>query len=255
LAVSIAVSDIVGAYKILFGNRASDERFKMPDKFALKSAYRKKAKLFHPDLAAQSSMSEERLRAIFLKISNAYDTLNRYLNYGQKEKSFEFETLVRSNRWEPVKPNVPVPTNRCFNRDYYYTADLPDRKLRFGEFLFYSGQINWQTFMDALVYQCTTRPMLGAICVESGFIDQNDVVNIMDNRNLLATERFGEAAVRLRYITKKEVSFALKKQFQYSQPFGKYFIDKGFMTKKEIQRYLTDFHHRNMRLSACPLVS
>lgn len=38
---------------------------------------------------------------------------------------------------------------------------LPKRKLRFGEYLFYSGKINWQTFMDALVYQCQVRPMIG----------------------------------------------------------------------------------------------
>lgn len=243
------ISDVVSAYKILFGNRVDDSVFRLPDRKSLKLAYRKKAKLFHPDLAAQSSMSEERLRSIFLKISNAYDTLEKYLGHAKAESEHHFEKLARKSRWEPVKPNVPVPTNQCFTRDYFYTGSLPDRKLRFGEYLFYSGVINWQTFMDALVHQCNTRPLIGALCVEAGFIDQNDVVNIMNNRNLLACEKFGEAAVRMGYVTKKEVSYVLKKQFKVGHPFGRYFVDKSLMSRKELQRHLTDFHHRNMRRS------
>ena len=250
MSTAVAISEVVSAYKILFGNGRFSDGFNMPNKLAIRSAYRKKAKLFHPDLAATSSMNEERLQTIFLKISKAYETLNRYIGSSKATNSFDFEKVVHHTKWQPVKPNVPVPVNKTFSSDYYYRGKMPDRKLRFGEFLFYSGIIDWKTFMNALVYQCTNRPMLGAICIDSGFIDQNDVINIMNDRNLLGCEKFGQAAVRLRYLTKKEVSYALRKQHQYFQPFGKYFIDKNLISKKQLQRFLTNFHHRNMRLSA-----
>ena len=106
--------------------------------------------------------------------------------------------------------------------------------------------------MDALVYQCQVRPMIGQLCVDSGFIDNNDVVNIMNNRNLLSLEKFGEAAYRLGYITKQEISYVLKKQYKIGQPFGKYFIDKGIMSASELQKNLTNFHYHNMFVSGTP---
>lgn len=244
------MNEVINAYKILFGSRDQFDRFSMPDRAVLKSAYRKKVKLFHPDLASQSSLSEERLQAIFLKISNAYDTLSAYLGHKKAQEKMPFESIIRNSQWEPVKPNVSVPTQRFFSTDYYYTGEFPQRKLRFGEFLFYSGRINWNTFMDSLVYQCKTRPMIGAICVEFGFIYQDDVEYIMAKRDLFSGERFGEVAVRLEYLSKKEVSFALRKQYQFGQPFGKYFLDKDIMTSKMLQRLLSEFHLRNVRLSA-----
>lgn len=104
--------------------------------------------------------------------------------------------------------------------------------------------------MDALVYQCKNRKMIGQLCVEAGFIDNNDVVNIMNNRNLLALEKFGEAANRLGYLTKQEISYILKKQYKLGQPFEKYFVDKGIMSSSELQKYLTDFHSHNMFISS-----
>lgn len=248
MAELIANGDIVNAYRILFGSRDTIEQISIPDYKTLHKAYRQKVKLFHPDLAAQSSMSQERLQAIFLKISRAYDILTNWLNNESTQSKKKAKPY--SYKWEPVKPNVPVESSIYFDKNYYYTQGLPNRKLRFGEYLFYSGRINWQTFMDALVYQCKNRKMIGQLCVEVGFIDNNDVVNIMNNRNLLALEKFGEAANRLGYLTKQEISYILKKQYKLGQPFGKYFVDKGIMSSSELQKYLTDFHYHNMFISS-----
>lgn len=243
---SVVTGDVINAYRILFGTREEGSSFQKPDRSAVKMAYRQKAKLFHPDLAANSSMSEERLKNIFLKISNAYEILLKWVHEESDDTVYYSPSFAqKATRWEPVKPNVPVPTNQYFTTDYFYMQNIPNRKLRFGEYLFYSGRINWQTLMDALVYQCETRPMMGQIAIESGFLDEGSVAHIMNNRNILACEKFGEAAFRLGYLTKKEVSFILKKQYQMGQPFGKYFLDKGLMDKRQLQQLLSDFHCHN----------
>lgn len=253
MAEVLVSGDVVNAYRILFGSRDGVSHISIPDHKAVRRAYRQKVKLFHPDLAVQSAMSEERLKNIFLKISRAYDILSAWLCEEDNQLSRQTgSAFTKAHKWEPVKPNVPVASSVCFDENYYYMQGLPKRKLRFGEYLFYSGKINWQTFMDALVYQCQVRPMIGQLCVDSGFIDNNDVVNIMNNRNLLSLEKFGEAAYRLGYITKQEISYVLKKQYKIGQPFGKYFIDKGIMSASELQKNLTNFHYHNMFVSGTP---
>lgn len=243
----IVTGDVINAYRILFGTREEGACFRKPDQSAVKMAYRQKAKLFHPDLAANSSMSEERLKNIFLKIANAYEILLKWVHEESEGGVYSPSVSVveKATRWEPIKPNVPVPTSQYFTADYFYMQGIPNRKLRFGEYLFYSGHINWQTLMDALVYQCEVRPMMGSIAIELGFLDEESVTYIMNHRNILSCERFGEAAFRLGYLTKKEISLILKKQYQMGQPFGKYFLDKGLMDKRQLQQLLADFHCHN----------
>ncbi len=243
-------AELISAVKILFGAANEYNDFVVPERALIKAAFRKKVKLFHPDLAVQSSMSEERLRSIFLKISSAYDMLINYWNEEGKGNTIAYNSQFygRYNQYE-VKPNIPVPTTGYMTQDYYYRGELPLRKLRFGEFLFYTGRINWRTFMDALVYQCQTRQMLGSVCVDAGFIDDNDVQNIMANRRILESEKFGDAAIRLGYLSKQEISYALRKQYAFGQPFGKYFLDKNIFSKRLLQQLLSEFHNRNFQLS------
>ena len=91
----------------------------------IKHAFRERVKEFHPDT---SVLPAPEAGSNFLKLKDAYDFL---VSVKKGESSSE-----------PVRSN-----------DSYRGRTLPRRKLRLGEYLFYSGKIDWQELIAAITWQ------------------------------------------------------------------------------------------------------
>ena len=113
---------ITEACTILFGEDFLAEKatidYLQPE--GIKHAFREKAKECHPDI---SGGNNPEMQENFLKLKDAYD----FLLSAKKE---------------------PVPTENNTK-----TADIPNRKLRLGEFLYYSGKISWKELISAITWQ------------------------------------------------------------------------------------------------------
>ncbi|MBI9104264.1 MAG: DnaJ domain-containing protein [Spirochaetales bacterium] len=117
------------ACDILFGEnfRLDKETFHYLQVSGIKSAYRQRVKSCHPDIVSEYK-SEYQKYSEFCELKEAYDYL------------LDLKT---------GKTEAP----RISTKERYYTAAIPGRKLRLGEYLYYSGMISWNALINALVWQ------------------------------------------------------------------------------------------------------
>lgn len=113
---------------------------------------------------------------------------------------------------------------------------LPRRKLRFAEFLYYSGRVTFAELVEAVVWQRRQRPPLGDIAIEFGFLDRGQVVEILARRGREAacSVLFGEYAVRAGFLTPFQLLAALGRQRRLQKPIGEFFVERGLIDRAEI---------------------
>jgi hypothetical protein len=114
--------------------------------------------------------------------------------------------------------------------------DLPHRRLRFAEYLYYSGRVPWTAFVDAIAWQRRQRPTVGRIAVDWGFLSPEDVAEIMERRRSASAQKipFGEFAVRLGYLTSFQLLALLGRQLRLQRRIGEFFVEKGYLERDEI---------------------
>ena len=117
---------IAEACSILFGEEFTVEKDTLDylQLSGIKHAYRARAKTLHPDIAASESRSAAEEN--FLRLKKAYDFLISV-------KSLPSAGTVRSSAGRPAK--------------------IPDRRLRLGEYLYYTGKISWNQLIAAINWQ------------------------------------------------------------------------------------------------------
>ena len=116
----------------------------------LQKAYRLKALRIHPDLSEVLGLEKSRLEEEFKTVVSSYLLLKDYI-----EKGLPFKLGTS-----------------------YYPGNVPKRKLRFGEFLYYNKHIDWDTLIRAVVWQARSRPRLGEIAVR-GYLTRDNVIRIL----------------------------------------------------------------------------
>jgi hypothetical protein len=113
---------------------------------------------------------------------------------------------------------------------------LPRRRLRFAEYLYYSGRVPWTAFVEAISWQRAQRPPVGRIAVEWGFLEPDDVARILEERRARSAGAvpFGEFAVRLGYLTSFQVLAVLGRQLRQQRRIGEFFVQQGLLEADEI---------------------
>jgi hypothetical protein len=113
---------------------------------------------------------------------------------------------------------------------------LPRRRLRFAEYLYYTGRVPWTAFVEAIAWQRAQRPPVGRIAVEWGFLEPEDVARILEERRAknASTVPFGEFAVRLGYLTSFQVLAVLGRQLRLQRRIGEFFVERGMLGAEEI---------------------
>lgn len=121
------------------------------DQPTLKASYRARAFATHPDRAGHEEA--------FKHVNWAYRLLRDHLAGGG---------AVKTQETTPPKP--PPSYQATGPTDHYWRGSVPQRPLRLGEFLYYTSQITFNTWVAALVHQQSQRPhgrRLGQVLLET----------------------------------------------------------------------------------------
>jgi hypothetical protein len=127
--------------------------------------------------------------------------------------------------------------------------DLPRRRLRLAEYLYYSGRVPWTALVEAVAWQRSQRPALGRLAVDWGFVSPGDVASILERRRAADQARipFGEYAVRLGYLTSFQLLALLGRQLRLQRRIGEFFVARGFLADGEIDEIRRRLARHNAR--------
>lgn len=215
-----AVSGIIqNSLNVLFGGGMAD-LWKQPRSLQidiLKRAYRSRMKKTHPDMAAVTGVDIEVLNRESQKLNEAYNTLINMVDGDRAQSRLNF----------------------------YYHGEVPSRRFRFGEYLYYRGAISWRTLIDSLVWQYRMRPKFGEICLSLSYLGEKDIASVLLNKK--TSEKFGETALRLGLLDAYRRNVVLGRQKSFDTPIGKYFTGQGLMTSGQVDVFLKDLQVHNLK--------
>jgi len=159
-------SEILNALRVLLPSEISDYRevLESVQLSEIRSAYRERVMKTHPDKVPYFyHESWKRCPKEFLEVKNAYEILNNYLKSKIKRlrvEKQEQESRLYAKRDRQFVPGAPCEIGfQAFVKRSFRQAGVPQRYLRFGEFLYYSGLIPWQALTRALIWQRRHRPL------------------------------------------------------------------------------------------------
>jgi hypothetical protein len=265
----ISFEDVVQAGRVLFGPAFAAEAVGWRD--ALKATYRRRAMETHPDRARALGRPERDLVREFKAVADAYRILSA-LRAGPLPRTGPRPAPPRSAAQPPARGGTDAPPPRREGvrarrapdparpqrgpgaprvRVAVRPEDLPQRRLRFAEYLYYSGRVRWTELVEAIAWQRAQRPPLGRIAVDFGFLRPDDVGVILERRREAAANAvpFGEWAVRLGYLTSFQLLAALGQQLRLQRPIGQFFVDRGVLEPDEIDAIRRRILRHNARFA------
>jgi len=281
-----AEQELYRACRIIFGpDLAVSREFLEYIQFSgVKSAFRKKAMETHPDrLAAHDELARKRSARMFHSVHQAYEKLMQYLE--AREKGFRFHDgvppspgtfcHVRSNPF-PARPQGrkgPVGKNefsepagmwqrksragKCdregevqgaFYSDDLYRGPIPERQLLFGHYLYYAGQVSWQSVIKALMWQKGQRPRLGEIARERGWLSREEIFLVLKGCSS-SSQPFGQQALQQGLLTKSQLLTLLFAQRRRHKKVGEFFVIQNILTLQQLLVLLGRFQRHNARLA------
>lgn len=205
----------------------------------VKSAYRDRAKETHPDVISHRS-STTMCNHDFLQVRESYEELCHYL---VERKSSSTQSIPASCPSPEGSTGAPCCHLYSRHREHKDLSSLPARRLMFGEFLFHSGLCEWRDVFQALAWQRQSRPRLGEIGCNFGWINKQDVSTIF--HHLQAGIRFGETAVRIGLLNPQQLERLLRHQTIRQQRIGQFFLRNDILSQQELQDALWHLSKHN----------
>jgi hypothetical protein len=110
---------------------------------------------------------------------------------------------------------------------------VPLRRVRLGEYLFYSRRIPLEALIEAIAWQRGQRPPIGRIAVECGYLTREQVVEVMERRRIARAGDvpFAEYATRLGLLTPFARLAVLGRQRKQQRRIGRFFVERGWITE------------------------
>jgi len=263
--------------EILFGShlKISWEFLEYLQVSGLKGAYRKRAMETHPDALIRSNLqSATGSNDTFHKVQKAYEQLSCYLKIKENrplqtrfhQPTNEAPSPPSSARqkngteWSPGKSfhqnpsSQPTAGPRTFPHrtrwapeysptENLYCGPLPNRRLLFGHFLYYSGLANWRTITRILTWQRTERPRLGELGCRLGMLHQAEVSSILQRK--VPFQPFGQTAKNFGILNDYQIKVLLFHQQRLQKKFGTILLEKNLVSQKELQELLYEFEQHN----------
>lgn len=241
----------------------------------LKGAYRKRAMETHPDALIRSDpQSATGNNDKFHRVQKAYEQLFCYLKI-KESRPLQSRFCNPSNEAPPPpsstrqKKGTEWSQGKNFHQNPYsrptagqrpfsprtrwapeysptenlYCGPLPQRRLLFGHFLYYSGLANWRTITRILTWQRTERPRLGELGCRLGMLRQADVSCILQGKVPLQT--FGQTARNFGILNDYQIRVLLFHQQRLQKKFGAILLEKDLVSPKELQELLFEFEQHN----------
>lgn len=231
----ITFEEVLRAGRVIFG---ATFRISPGWKTGLKAAYRRRALETHPDRARALGRTEAELAREFHTVTDAYRVL---ASVPPPSRSSAAAAPANASRTRPASERGPVPADA-----------LPRRRIRFAEFLYFTGRIPWSALVEAVAWQRRQRPVVGRIAIEFGFLGPEDVDAILARRRADAALRvpFGEYAVRHGYLSRFQLLAILGRQRRFERPIGRFFVERGVLAEEEIEDVRAAIFRHNARWAA-----
>jgi len=184
------------------------------DTVRLKREYRRMAMLTHPDTRRRAGGPD------FVQVRQALEELMRYL----RAREASVATPDRAGLW-------------------FWRGKTPERVLRLGEYLFYTGRIPWGVLIKAVVEQKRSRPSFGQLARRAGLLTPETLASAIRRRS--AGEKLGDTLVRLAILDRAKVDRLLAHQRLLQRPLGWHFVRMGCLPEKEIPATLARLWRHN----------
>lgn len=270
-----AEQELYQACRVIFGLdlRVSREFLEYIQFSGVKRAFRKKAMETHPDrLSTLDELSKKRNAQMFHVVQQAYEKLMYYLE--AREKGFRFPGSIPTSlsAGRTIRPNCKPKRNRPqneftrqnsfvrseweaagkarsgYSQQTLYRGPIPQRKLLFGHYLYYAGQVNWQTIIKALIWQKAQRPQLGEMARQHGWLTSEEILFIL-KRSIPSRLPFGQQALQLGLLNQQQLHHLLREQQRRHKKFGEFFIHQNILTPAQVQLLLFRVQRHNATLA------
>ncbi len=286
MALMLAEHELFDACRILFGSDLNITRdfLEYLQASGLKTAYRKRALETHPDRIAAMGISEQlHDTSLFRQVQTAYEDLTSYLDARKKgviikptrattgqwqynstnrnshhsgasarpqarpnNADFSKKWQAKPNNWQS-KTTSNTTGSADWNIDNRFKGKLPERELRFGHFLYYSGIISWRQIIQALVWQRTNRPRLGELGLRFGWLKNEDILTVLRSRTNAAP--FGKAAMDLGLLTEKQLQSLVWRQKSLQKKIGAFFIEEEILVAEELLAMIRQHLQHNAKIN------
>jgi len=232
--------EIASALRLLYGDQVTvrPESLGQIDPVGLKNAFRKRAMELHPDRAKILGKSSDELSERFKDVQTAYEQLRKMLGPSLEDVGHFRKTWRPSRRTNDGWTSTPG--------KHYWQADIPRSTLLLGQFLYYAGLVTFNEMVSAITWQRQQRPNFGKIAKMWNYLSGSQVEMIISSRK--PGEKFGEAALRMKYLSLFQRNAVIGFQKWLQRPIGEYFQDIGILKEAEIV-YLIGLlkkHNRNV---------
>ena len=208
----------------------------------LAARFRSRALEMHPDRAGVIGKSPEVLEQDFKRLHAAYRLLSRAL-----EEGLGWKRPARNGSGAPMTSAARPATQRTRTASYgtgrFHSGRIPEMELRFAQYLYYRGLIDWRTMIDAVTWQYRVRPKVGEIGRSYRFLDFPTVSRVL--RDSPRDERFGDTALRLGVMTQRQLNVVLGKQYQLNYPIGRFFYENGLLSRAEVEHLIGQNRRHN----------
>lgn len=247
--------DLLKACAVLFGSELDLNRdflyYIQPS--GVKSAYRCRARQTHPDMHRADPLRTD-LNERFIEANNAYEQLLDFvMNRDRRVLPKENEPGFRHHAWQ-ARARTQHTCKRPNAADTsvgFYKGSLPRRRLLFGQYLFYSGAVSWEALIKAVIWQRRQRPRIGDIALKNGLLNERQIKSLLNARRL--GEQTGEAALRLKFLSRAQLHYMLSIQQRMQLPFGEYFVREKHLTRVKLFKMLAEFEVHNRPYQAAPV--
>lgn len=248
----ITLDQVLRAGRVLYGPAFAAEAASWRE--SLKATYRRRAMETHPDRARSLGRPERDLAREFKAVADAYRILaaldGRPVPRGAPDPRARAARPprprprpaepARGPRPAPPPPPPSRPAARAGGprvRVGVRPQDLPQRRLRIVEFLYYSGRIGWEDLVASIAWQRAQRPAFGRIAVDFGFLAPGEVAALLERRRLAGEGglRLGEFAVREGYLSSFQLLAVLGRQLRLQRPIGEFFVERGILDPADVE--------------------
>ncbi|MCX7816433.1 MAG: J domain-containing protein [Syntrophales bacterium] len=225
MSVVHSSSDLKEACKIVFGIEHD-----LPTNFlyhslqlsGLKSAYRQRIKECHPDLFQSVQIDNTILEEKTKRLNEAFEKLKKFIL--ARDQKNRFKNFTKNIHWN--------------SSQNYYTGRIPQTILPFGRYLYFAGIVSFQSLINAITWQRRQRPPLGQLARNAGLISDREITHILKIKK--PREKFGACAIRLGYLSERQLQILLRKQQLLQPKIGSYFVKNGLISHEQLKKLLRD---------------
>lgn len=241
--LAIPDANVLSACRTLFGTESVSPEFLLSLKpHILKTAFRKKAKETHPDLfTAHDPDVQKRQTELFRVVNEAYEIMR---NYCERRDRLGMQ---RPTARAPRRAKASTPSFRVAEEGWLYRGVVPERRHEIGRYLYYRGCIPYHILLKALAWQMRQRPALGAIAKSWGWLKDHHISSILRFRG--APRLFGQRALHLGFLSSYQARILLAYQRTLQKKLGQYFVDRGYLSRDEMEQLVVDLNKHNARFS------